>query len=279
MPEFKADTDGFMKKPSGFKMKGWSGFHGSSPMQKNKRRASSKRPENAPPPPSNFNSGLSNPNSMLLKTDDSSPMTIGPNLGITADTKTKTEVQDALDHAAGVVESEEKRADRKERKGEKKARKAEKAASQGKEGKAKRKAKKAEKKQRKADKIRAALAPLKKRRKSEIGNKVTHAEGADSAGSLRPSAHKKLAYKKSWGGAGRKTSVVEIDDSPNKKNGNKKVPSIPKKDEAPATTVARLQKKKENGTITTEELKKLQKLQTMMETGPGSYGNEQWDKE
>ena len=26
MPEFKADTDGFMKKPSGFKMKGWSAF-------------------------------------------------------------------------------------------------------------------------------------------------------------------------------------------------------------------------------------------------------------
>ena len=73
---------------------------------------------------------------------------------------------------------------------------------------------------------------------------------------------------------------MEIDDSaPTKKNGSKRVPSIPKKNEAPATTVARLQKKKENGTITPAELKKLQKLQTMMETGPGSYGNEQWDKE
>ena len=26
MPEFKADTDGFMKKPSGFKMKGWTPY-------------------------------------------------------------------------------------------------------------------------------------------------------------------------------------------------------------------------------------------------------------
>jgi len=122
MPDFKKDTDGFMNKPSGFKMKGFSGFHGSSPMQ---------------------------------KTDGSSPMTIGPNLGISADTKTKSEVQDAQDHVAGVIKSEEKRADRKERKGEK-------AASKGKD-------KKAARKQRKADKIREALAPL-KRRKSEIGN-------------------------------------------------------------------------------------------------------------
>jgi hypothetical protein len=173
MPDFKKDTDGFMNKPSGFKMKGFSGFHGSSPMQ---------------------------------KTDGSSPMTIGPNLGISADTKTKDEVRGAQAHVAGVIEKEEKRADRKERK-------AEKAASKGKD-------KKAARKQRKADKIRAALSPL-----------------------------------------------------------QKKVPSIPKKDESPATVVANLQKKKENGTITQAELKKLKKLQTMMETGPGSYGNEQWDKE
>jgi hypothetical protein len=274
MPEFKKDTDGFMKKTSGFKMKGFSGFHGSSPMQKKSKTTST---------------------SVQAEMDAKavemgSPLHVGVNLGISADTKTKGEVRAAQDHAAGVVEREEKRADRKERK-------AEKAASKGKDRKAKRK-------QRKADKIREALAPL-KRRKSEIGNS--------------DSAYKKLAYKKSWGGLG-KTKIVEIDDSPNKKldpmyngkpgvqkddfeqfkkkspkkkygsamdkhaapykkNGDKKVPSIPKKNEAPATTVARLQKKKQNGTITQAELKKLQKLQTMMETGPGSYGNEQWDKE
>ena len=40
-----------------------------------------------------------------------------------------------------------------------------------------------------------------------------------------------------------------------------------------------LEKKKANGTITAAELKRLNAIKTRMETGPGSYGNEQWDKE
>ena len=235
MPEFKKETDGFMKKSSGFKMKGFSGFHGSSPMsRKSKTTSTSVQAE------------------MDAKAVEmGSPLHIGPNLGISADTKTKTEVRAAQDHAAGVVEREEKRADKKERK-------AKKAASKG-------KTRKAERKQRKADKIREALAPLKKRRKSDIGNKVTHAEGADSG-------YKKLAYKKSWGGAGRKTKVVQIDDSaPTRKLEDSKN-SLSKQ-------YQKLQEKQKKGTITPAELKKLKKLQTMMETGPGSYGNEQWDKE
>jgi hypothetical protein len=74
--------------------------------------------------------------------------------------------------------------------------------------------------------------------------------------------------------------------SPMKKYGesaykkDKKVPSIPKKPEqSPSNLVEELQRKKENGTITSGELKKLNSLMKMMETGPGSYGNEEWDKE
>ena len=223
MPEFKKDADGFMTKPSGFKMKGFSGFHGSSPMQ------------------------------------------IGPNLGISADTKTKSEVQGALDHKEGVIKREEKRADRKERK-------AERASSKGKD-------KKAARKQRKADKIREALAPL-KRRKSEIGNSDSSYKKMDPMYNGKPGVQKddfkqfsKKSPNKKYG------SAMDKHAAPYKKNGDKKVPSIPKKNEAPATTVARLQKKKQNGTITQSELAKLKKLKTMMETGPGSYGNEQYDKE
>ena len=74
--------------------------------------------------------------------------------------------------------------------------------------------------------------------------------------------------------------------SPMKKYGesaykkDKKVPNIPKKPEqSPSNLVEELQRKKENGTITSGELKKLNSLMKMMETGPGSYGNEEWDKE
>tara|TARA_Y100001973_G_C5199964_1_gene336868 strand:+ start:2384 stop:2806 length:423 start_codon:yes stop_codon:yes gene_type:complete len=71
--------------------------------------------------------------------------------------------------------------------------------------------------------------------------------------------------------------------SPMKKYGksaykkDKKVPNIPVK--SPDATVKMLQAKKDAGTITAAELKKLKELQRMMETGPGSYGNEQYDKE
>ena len=70
---------------------------------------------------------------------------------------------------------------------------------------------------------------------------------------------------------------IAEDGSPMKQG--KTVPSIPVKDKTPAATVSKLQKKKDKGTITAPELKKLRKLRKMMETGPGSYGNEQWDKE
>ena len=69
--------------------------------------------------------------------------------------------------------------------------------------------------------------------------------------------------------------VQQYDASPMRKD--KKVPSIPKK--SPDATVKMLQAKKDAGTITDAELKRLRELQKMMETGPGSYGNEQYDKE
>ena len=74
----------------------------------------------------------------------------------------------------------------------------------------------------------------------------------------------------------------KILDSPMKKHGksvykkDKKVPKIGKK--SPDATVKMLQAKKDAGTITDAELKRLRELQKMMETGPGSYGNEQYDK-
>tara|TARA_X000001382_G_scaffold31981_3_gene20863 strand:- start:983 stop:1459 length:477 start_codon:yes stop_codon:yes gene_type:complete len=64
--------------------------------------------------------------------------------------------------------------------------------------------------------------------------------------------------------------------SPMMKKNDKKVPKIKKK--SPHDTVKMLQAKKDAGTITDAELKRLRELQKMMETGPGSYGNEQYDK-
>tara|TARA_X000001388_G_scaffold61324_1_gene46814 strand:- start:491 stop:985 length:495 start_codon:yes stop_codon:yes gene_type:complete len=58
---------------------------------------------------------------------------------------------------------------------------------------------------------------------------------------------------------------------------DKKVPRIPGK--SPHDVVQMLEKKKANGTITAAELKRLNAIKTRMEKGPGSYGNEQWDKE
>ena len=63
--------------------------------------------------------------------------------------------------------------------------------------------------------------------------------------------------------------------SPMKKD--KKVPKIATK--SPDATVKMLQAKKDAGTITDAELKRLRELQKMMETGPGSYGSEQYDKD
>ena len=108
-------------------------------------------------------------------------------------------------------------------------------------------------------------------------------------------------FKKDTDGFMSKPSGFKMKYSPNKKTGegfpfkavggiqqydaspmtkDKKVPSIPKKPEqSPSNLVEELQRKKENGTITSGELKKLNSLMKMMETGPGSYGNEEWDKE
>ena len=79
-----------------------------------------------------------------------------------------------------------------------------------------------------------------------------------------------------------KKAQKKILDSPMKKPGksvykkDKKVPKIATK--SPDATVKMLQAKKDAGTITNAELKRLRELQKMMETGPGSYGNEQYDK-
>ncbi len=67
--------------------------------------------------------------------------------------------------------------------------------------------------------------------------------------------------------------------SPMKKD-DKKIPKVPKKPkESPDNIIKKLQRKQKNGTITSAEAKKLNSLMKMMETGPGSYGNEEWDKE
>ena len=65
--------------------------------------------------------------------------------------------------------------------------------------------------------------------------------------------------------------------APFTKKDDKKEVKIPTK--SPAETVKRLQAKKDAGTATATELKKLRELRKLMETGPGSYGNEEWDKE
>tara|TARA_R100000322_G_scaffold167357_1_gene135101 strand:+ start:2005 stop:2400 length:396 start_codon:yes stop_codon:yes gene_type:complete len=60
----------------------------------------------------------------------------------------------------------------------------------------------------------------------------------------------------------------------------KTVPAIPRKGKkSPADRVTALIAKEEAGTITPKEKRELKRLRRFMETGPGSYGNEQWDKE
>ena len=59
----------------------------------------------------------------------------------------------------------------------------------------------------------------------------------------------------------------------------KEVPSIPKKPKSPSQKVSYLVAKQKAGTITPKEKRELKRLRKFMETGPGSYGNEQWDKE
>ena len=62
-----------------------------------------------------------------------------------------------------------------------------------------------------------------------------------------------------------------------RKKGKKKSIKIPVK--SPSDIVSNLQKKLNDGSINDKELKMLRSLQDKMETGPGSYGNEEWDKE
>ena len=83
-----------------------------------------------------------------------------------------------------------------------------------------------------------------------------------------------------WKRGGAK--FIADDGSPMKKKtdppkGTKKKVKI--KTKSPSETVYNLQQKQKDGTITDAESKKLKALQTEMETGPGSYGNEEWDKE
>ena len=75
----------------------------------------------------------------------------------------------------------------------------------------------------------------------------------------------------------RKAKRLRESASALKKVDDKKVPRVPTK--SPHDVIQMLEKKKANGTITATELKRLNAIKTKMETGPGSYGNEQWDKE
>ena len=114
--------------------------------------------------------------------------------------------------------------------------------------------KRAERKERKADKKeeRASTA-----NQNQGWMKAAAKRKRRKAGKIREAASplaKKSAYKK-----------------------DKKVPRIPGK--SPHDVVQMLEKKKANGTITAAELKRLNAIKNKMETGPGSYGNEQYDKE
>ena len=60
----------------------------------------------------------------------------------------------------------------------------------------------------------------------------------------------------------------------------KTVPAIPKKGKkSPADRVTALIAKEEAGTLTNKEKRELRRLRRFMETGPGSYGREEYDKE
>ena len=113
------------------------------------------------------------------------------------------------------------------------------------------KGKQAARKKYKAGKIREAVSPLAKR-----------------------STYKKLSHKKMYGSP---SGYIDPNAEKSSFKKDKKVPKIPTK--SPHDVVQMLEKKKANGTITAAELKRLNAIKTRMETGPGSYGNEQWDKE
>ena len=60
----------------------------------------------------------------------------------------------------------------------------------------------------------------------------------------------------------------------------KTVPAIPRKGKkSPADRVTALIAKEEAGTLTNKEKRELRRLRRFMETGPGSYGREEYDKE
>ena len=78
--------------------------------------------------------------------------------------------------------------------------------------------------------------------------------------------------------------IPQYDATPLTKKDDKKVPNIPKKpssDMTPVEEIKELQSKKRlyKGGLTPAEENRLRKLRKMLETGPGSYGNEEWDKE
>jgi|TARA_R100000482_G_C5084495_1_gene127709 deoxyribodipyrimidine photolyase len=80
----------------------------------------------------------------------------------------------------------------------------------------------------------------------------------------------------------KKKQEGEIKNKKKKKKSSamkKEVPSIPKKPKSPSQKVSYLVAKQKAGTITPKEKRELKRLRKFMETGPGSYGNEQWDKE
>ena len=99
-------------------------------------------------------------------------------------------------------------------------------------------------------------------KKEENGKKKLRKEGGQKfVSKMRKTVEQKTIKKK-------KSSAMK-----------KEVPSIPKKPKSPSQKVSYLVAKQKAGTITPKEKRELKRLRKFMETGPGSYGNEQWDKE
>ena len=82
---------------------------------------------------------------------------------------------------------------------------------------------------------------------------------------------------------GKKTNTLPMADSGTSDPSAMKlktVPAIPRKGKkSPADRVTALIAKEEAGTLTSKEKRELKRLRRFMETGPGSYGREEYDKE
>ena len=188
--------------------------------------------------------------------------------------------QERLDkRSERVYDRETARAERKERKADKKMEKG--------------KGKQAARKQYKAEKIRETVSPLAKRspyHKSEgnyDGGVMKQTYGTVSPmkkDDKEPRVARKPRKGPLWANPDgtfteepkRASEKAKAKRTPMKKN-DKKIPKIKKK--SPHDTVKMLENKVSSGTATKTDIIKLKKLKKSMERGPGSYGNERWDKE